>query len=332
MKKVNNDMVSPVTCSKCGKKNEVKENLEKLFCLYCGTQIELNKGEEESLKDEIIENELERSGKMKVNSQELKCIKCGNVLKENQEFCPSCGKKSEVVTDKKKKIIILVSIGIAITIFVTALIVVFLFDGESKSNSSNTASGTNEPQLDSHTSEQISENITSSGGLTEEGILVVFSKNENEVPIDMEIEVEFYDEAGLIVGSGSTSLSAVGTGSEVATEIYSTPEKFDDYKIYVDGEISEKTSYFDKIEIIHNNNGEEIIVQVKNNSEDLIDWISVSVVYFQGDDVVGISSDLDVEIESGRAGNFTLYFPYDENYDDVSFESYKVFVNEVYTW
>ncbi len=93
MEKANNNILSSITCPKCGKTNEVKENLEKVFCQYCGTQIELNKGMEEALIEETKKNNPET--KEEVEIQILKCNKCENPIKENQDFCPNCGKKIE---------------------------------------------------------------------------------------------------------------------------------------------------------------------------------------------------------------------------------------------
>ena len=148
----------------------------------------------------------------------------------------------------------------------------------------------------------------------------------------MDIEVEFYDADGTSVGSDSSCLNGVGAGAEIAVEMFSTPESFDSYKIDIDVEPTTNVSYFDQVELTHNNNGEEIVVQVKNNSQDVIDYTNVSVVYYQGDEVVGFNYDLEFSTETGESSNFILYFPYDNNYDDVSFDSYKVFINEAYSF
>lgn len=190
----------------------------------------------------------------------------------------------------------------------------------------------NSSQNENYTSSQLEKGITSSGAVTQLGKLVVFVKNSNNVPVDMEIEVEFYDANGTIVGSDSDSLIAVGSNTEIAVEMYSTPEKFDNYKIYVDVEQSDEISYHNKLETTHNNNGEEIVVQVKNKSENIIEYITVSVVYYQNGQVVGIDDSIESDIKSGRAANFSLDFPYNKRYDDIRFDEYKVFVNEAYSY
>lgn len=200
------------------------------------------------------------------------------------------------------------------------------FGTNSNNNSENSGSNGN------YTSSQLEEGITSSSAITQLGKLVVFVKNSNKVAVDMEIEVEFYDANGTIVGSDTNILVAVGSNAEIAVEMWSTPEQFDNYKIYVDVEQSDEISYYNELETTYSNNGEEIAVQVKNKSENVIDYITVSVVYYQNGEVVGIEEGIKSDIKTGRSANFTLSFPYDKRYDNVSFDEYKVFVNEAYSY
>ena len=175
-------------------------------------------------------------------------------------------------------------------------------------------------------------NISVDAALAENGKLIVFVKNNNTVPVDIDIEVEYYDADGKFLGSSSDYLMAVGTGIEGAMEMCETPAVFDNYKIYTDVEISDEIEYFDQVEMTHNNNGQNVVVQVKNNSEDTIDYITVAVVYYNQGEVVGIEDGIASEVKPGRSGNFTLDFPCDSNYDDVEFDDYKVLVTEAYSY
>ncbi len=220
-------------------------------------------------------------------------------------------------------------------IFTCIVLSFIILTGCSKSstpNSTGTNASTNSDKNENYSSENLGKNITSSGSVTEQGKLVVFAKNNNNIAVDMEIEVEFYDANNTIVGSDSEELLGIGSNGEIAVEMYDTPENFDNYKIYVDVEKTDEISYYDQLEVTHNNNGEEIAVQVKNNSQDVIEYIAVSVVYYQGDKVVGIDDDIESDIKSGRSANFNLDFPYDKKYDDIKFDNYKVFVNGAYSF
>lgn len=206
---------------------------------------------------------------------------------------------------------------------------------EANSSGTNTSTGTNTNNSssgESYTPSELSKNITSSGAMTALDKLVVFAKNNNKVPVDMEIEVEFYDKNGTIVGSDSDSLIGVGANSEIATEMWSTPDSFDNYKIYVDVEQTDEKSYLDKVELTHNNTNKEIAVQVKNNSGDTIESVSVSVVYYKDDKVVGIEDGYESDIKPGRSANFNIDYPYNKNYDKIRFDTYKVFVTEAYSF
>lgn len=261
-----------------------------------------------------------------------KCKHCQSEIDEKAKICPKCQKKQGM--SKGLKIFLIVMI---------AIILVSMIFGSNKENSSgtNVSNGTNistgTNKSDSTTGEiyspsELSKNISSQGAVSTRGKLIVIAKNNNKVPIDMEIEVEFYDENGVIVGSSEESLKAVGPKSEIAIEMWSTPEVFNNYKIYIDVEQSTSTCYLDKVELTHNNTGENIAVQVKNNSEETIEYITVRVVYYQGEQIVGIDDGIESEIKPERSANFTLDFPYNKNYDNIRFDSYKVFITEAYSY
>ena len=208
-------------------------------------------------------------------------------------------------------------------------------EGGTNFTGSNTAAGTNNSSNNSNnvpTSAELSKNIITTGAVAKNGRLIVLVTNKNKVSVDMEIEVEFYDANGIIVGSGENELEGVGAKSEIAVEIYDTPENWDNYKVYVDVESSSVVSYFDKLTITHSNSNKNIAVQVTNNSEDTIEYIRVAVLYYQGDQVVGISDGSEYDIKPGRSANYNIDYAYDKNYDDVRFDSYKVLIIEAYTY
>lgn len=204
--------------------------------------------------------------------------------------------------------------------------------GSNTSEGKNTGSGSNSSGNKVYTPSELEKNVITSGAVTKHDKLVVFITNNNKIAVDMDIEVEFYNTDGVIVGSDDDSLKAVGAGAEIAVEMWDTPTSWDNYKIYVDLEQTDETSYFDKVELAHSNNGKEIAVQVKNNSEETIDYITVSVVYYQFGEVVGIDDSIGSEIKPGRSANMTLDYPYDSKYNNVKFDTYKVFITEAYSY
>ncbi len=179
---------------------------------------------------------------------------------------------------------------------------------------------------------KLSKNIKSYGELAKNGMLIVFVTNDNNIALDMIVEVEFYDEKGTILGSQKEYLDGVGAKRDVALEMYDTPSKFDNYKIYVDVERTDYATYYDKLQISNNNTGKNIVLQVKNNSQDEIQSIEVAVVYYNDGKVVGFDDNIAFDIKSGRSANFNFYYPKDKNYKIVQFDDYKIFVNEATTY
>ena len=241
------------------------------------------------------------------------------------------------INENKKKLDKNKIILIAIVAVVVIILVVFVVVNIPKNNKNN-----NDPVGGDNTDttqkelEKLEENITNEAYVAQNGRLVVIAKNNNDIPLTLKIEVEFYDEAGKILGTGEETLNGVGANVEIAKEITQSPESYNNYKVYIDVKKLldapgiKDISYYDQIELTHNDTGEEIIVQAKNNSNDTIEYVSVAVVYYANGKVVGCKEGLEMDVKSGRSANFTLNYPYDKNYNDIKFDDYKIYLNEAY--
>lgn len=227
---------------------------------------------------------------------------------------------------KTKKIIL--SLVMIMCLFLTSAC------GSSKSEDegSNTTSGTNTNSSSNSKSSSEKLSVTTSAEVAKSGDLIVYITNDEKTTVDVDVEVEFYDADGKIVGTDEFYLNGIKSGTTTASEAYNSTDDWESYKVYADAEETIYTSYLSEVSETHNDNKEEIIVQVSNDSEDEINTISASVVFYKGDEVVGISEDSDFDIKSGRTANLTFYYPYDKNYDDLDFDTYKVYINEAYTY
>ena len=117
-------------------------------------------------------------------------------------------------------------------------------------------------------------------------------------------------------------------------EVYDSPINFDNYVIYTDATpvADYIVSYLDQIEISHNKTEEGVVAQVKNNSEDTISNMRAVILYYRGDKIVGYDVDYTSDVKSGRSGNFTSYNPTDKSWKEISFDSYKIYVTDAYTY
>ena len=175
-------------------------------------------------------------------------------------------------------------------------------------------------------------NVATKGTMTKDDRLIVFATNNNDVPVDIDLEVDFYDKKGTLVGTDTDAIRAVGVGANVAVEMYQIPEEWNTYKIVAKAEKTNETSYADKITVNHSDNGENINVKVTNNSDDTIEYITVGVVYYQDNEVVGYDFGIEPDIETKGVANFEIYYPYDSDDNNIEFNNYKVFVNEAFTY
>ena len=180
--------------------------------------------------------------------------------------------------------------------------------------------------------EDYSSKITKTVEFTKRNKMIIIAKNENSIDLDITFEVEFYDEKNALITSEKSYLTAVGSGSEVAVQIYDTPKSYYRYQVYTDAKVNDYCkTYFNNIELIHNRS-DNVVAQATNNSNETIDYMTAAVIYYQGNEVVGFDSTTASDVKPGRSGNFTFYDPYDENYNDVTYDNYKVIINEAYSY
>ena len=156
--------------------------------------------------------------------------------------------------------------------------------------------------------------------------LVAIVKNDNNSAVELEVEAVFYDVDGNSLGS-DTSYLYINKNQEMACDFYNVPENYNDYEINIKASEPIYTNYSDKVEIKDNDTGEQLAVQVTNNAGKDIDSVDVAVVFYQGDKIVGFGSDLATDLREGQTSTSNIYYPYDENYDDITYDSYKVFVS-----
>lgn len=175
--------------------------------------------------------------------------------------------------------------------------------------------------------EKLTDKIKSEVFQMANGELVAIIKNDNKQVVDIDITVEFYDENNQFIKEAEEFAFGVGAGKEVAVSFYDTPENFATYKLYADANKGYAITFYDKIELTHSNNGENIIVQVKNNSGTVIDSMEVAVVYYKDGKAIGYDYDLESSVKADRTANFELDYPTDKNYREIPFDTYKVFLN-----
>lgn len=199
-------------------------------------------------------------------------------------------------------------------------------------NNSNTQNNQNNQggQKKEYTKSEIEANISiTEEGFTELGKLVVVVQNNNDVSIDMRVISTFYDDSDKILENDYENFYAIGAKGKIAVEIYDTPESYKNYNIRIDAKQNDEVNYYNELEITHSNE-EKVTAQVKSRSNNTIDYAIVSVIYYQGNKIVGYAEERVEDIESGATKSVTFKGPYDKNKYKVTYDNYKVFLSEAY--
>ena len=192
-------------------------------------------------------------------------------------------------------------------------------------NNSNQARGTN--NKNEFNAETIEKNISITGSAeAEDGTLVAIVKNNNKESVSLEVEAVFYDENGDSVGSDTNYLS-IYNNQEMACNFYNTPSDYSNYEINIKAEDNYYNNYSNQVDIKDNNTGEQITVQVTNNAGEDIEYVDTAVVFYRDGKIVGYDEDYSDDLRDEKTATFNINYPYNENYYDVTFDEYKVYVS-----
>lgn len=169
-------------------------------------------------------------------------------------------------------------------------------------------------------------------GLTKSGDLVVKVTNNNEGSVCLsEIIANFKDKDGNFALSKDsyTSFMVIPGKSYILTYFWGYDENYSDYpNVTFQTKLANISSSFAHkgIELLSNNTGKQIAVTVKNTSGKEITDANVVVIYYKDGVVVGAENGYtDQPADNGNETYINVDYPYDNNYDEVSFDKYEVY-------
>ena len=178
--------------------------------------------------------------------------------------------------------------------------------------------------------EKLNKNFTVNGFKTQDGILVEL-KNNNDVPIDAEIKIEFYNENGNVINVEDGYMFDTAAKGKGYDEIYVDEDiNYTTYKITakLEKSINEKT-YNDKIEIISNTKqNNALIIQVKNNSDVKLSEVELGLIFIGENNTIIDYEDVSIDdFGVGETVSEKVYIPYDYNIrDDINYEKIDIVV------
>lgn len=186
-----------------------------------------------------------------------------------------------------------------------------------------------------------SEKVSHTEYLTESGKMVIIFQNDGSTPIpDFDAEITFLDADGKMMAVKSDGHDAVLPGAQVVSIIDLPRDSnfsivaYDSYEISI--KVNSQAKLYENLKEslkIEDNKGVNgAIAKVTNNSAKTIDELEMVAVYYKGDKVVGASEVEERDIASGESVTLEFSVPYDKNYRSISFDSYKIFVNQAHNF
>lgn len=170
-------------------------------------------------------------------------------------------------------------------------------------------------------------------GITKAGDLVIKVTNNNEVPVCIEgVEADFKDADGNFAYKEDSMNWYIGipANSYTMTYLWGYDENFSQYpEVSFKAELTNIADNFvySDVEITSNDTGSQIAVTCKNNSESTLDRVSVNVVYYLGDEIVGVESGSDSStLTVGSEAYINVDYPRDSDYNDVAFDGFEVYL------
>ena len=203
---------------------------------------------------------------------------------------------------------------------------------ESEKNNNSANSEKNDPNIGIVGTKEINNNVEYAFVKAENGDYVLIGTNKNDGINHIEFTVEFYNNKDQYVGKSYADLNAVPKNSEFALDLFDVPKTYDHYKVFVDVEKTTNKSYVDQLKATAIESDGKIVGQVKNTTNEEIEFMNIAIVFYKNNKVVGHDDTTVGETKPGRSANFEFYKPYDSSYKDMEFDSYKIYINSAHTY
>lgn len=173
---------------------------------------------------------------------------------------------------------------------------------------------------------------------TEKGVVAIL-KNKNKYHVSVEAKMAYYRN-GKIIGTASDDNYAFEKGKTCALFFHAPQNSkyqnvdYDKYKISI--KVEKRTSLVcgvSKIKVTSNFGADNVSAKVKNNFGKNLEYIIIACVFYdyQGN-AIGYEYHYANCTKKGSTDYLSFNFPYDENYETIYPEKYKIYVNSAYAY
>lgn len=230
-------------------------------------------------------------------------------------------------------------VGIILSAIVIVLVVLTYMNIEkeigniSSTTSTNIETGKQQTTNNSKLKEQIK--IETLGIATNgDFIFKVSNKNNQTVYLDT-VNVIFKDENGNFMEKANSDSQYFGIGANEELILLASGFKKDyskypnyEYEFELSSEFMSSRRVVDNFELLANNTGEQVSVQVKNNNDLEVGNIHILVAYYKSGKIVGCVDgyDFDTKIKAQGTAYINVEYPEDSKYKRLEFDDYKVYL------
>lgn len=178
--------------------------------------------------------------------------------------------------------------------------------------------------------EQMRENVTlAEDNKLYDGSLLFTYENNNNMVVAVEFEIEFYDSENNFLGTAKEyAYPAPYSKFLIKISKFRVKEGYTNYKVNL------TVSDYDLVPIdidtnkfMISDNGEAILVQYNNTSEDPIDNLELCILYYDTNNIVGAECSSVKDIASGANANYEFEYYYANSYEGLKFDTYKFAVS-----
>ena len=166
--------------------------------------------------------------------------------------------------------------------------------------------------------------------------IVLIVNNGSESYIYAMFDVIFYDADGNMMSMQETSVGECAPGQRVAGTVLSPRDRdgnliaYDHYELRKDieeREVREGYEYYGDQFLIESNIAVDgsVLADIKNPTSLQFDSVSLSCIFYSGDQAVGISNDSSSEFAEEEI--FKFYPPYDAGFKQLDFDRYEIIIN-----
>lgn len=179
-------------------------------------------------------------------------------------------------------------------------------------------------------------NVTYQTYRTRDGIVII-AKNNYKYTMQLDIDCVYYDEYGVMLGKSSDDCYAVGTGKECALFCNNPHDSnyhdvnYASFKINIKASEAHAIDNSSAITCDGNFGSDNVMVNVTNNGQHS-EYTKIAVVYYKAGQVIGYEYHYAGVENPGSTDYLQFRFPYDEEYNTIYPDNFKIYVNESYRY